>query len=88
MNKTEVVAQIARKTGFSADVCEKVIKAFEEQTGDALLGKLKGIQNNRTGMLASICEKTGLALADGEKAVAALEEVLGTGLSDKLRFFR
>jgi len=37
MNKTDVITEISRDTGISTDVCEKVIKAFEEKFGDALM---------------------------------------------------
>ena len=88
MNKTSVVRQVSEKSGIAADVCEKVLNAFEEQSGDALIGKLKGAKNNRADMLAGISEKTGFALDYCERVVFALEDVIGTGLSDKLKFFK
>lgn len=87
MNKADVVTQVSTKTGIAADICEKVIKAFEEQSGEALIGKFKGGKNNRADMVAGISEKTGLTLEDCEKVLTAFEEVIGTGLSDKLRLF-
>lgn len=88
MNKTDVVERISKKTGISADICEKVVKAFEEQSGDALANKLKGVKNNRADILAGISEKTGISSEDCEKALTAFEEVIGSGLSDKLKFFK
>ena len=88
MNKTEIVTQVSGKSGIAADICEKVIKAFEEQSGDALIGKFKGVKNNRTDVVEGIAEKTGLALEDCEKVMAAFEEVFGSGLSDKLKLFK
>ena len=88
MNKTDVITKVSQKSGIAADICEKVVKAFEDQAGDALIGKFKGDKNNRADMLAGITEKTGLALEDCEKVLTAFEEVFGTGLSDKLKFFK
>lgn len=88
MNKTDVVTQVSQKTGIPADICEKVIKAFEEQSGDALISKFKGIKNNHADMLTGITSKTGFASEDCEKILAAIEAVIGTGLSDKLKFFK
>jgi len=88
MNKTDVVTQTSQKSGISADICEKVIKAFEEQSGDALIGKFRGVKNNRADMVAGIAEKTGLVLEDCEKVLTAFEEVAGKGLADKLKFFK
>lgn len=88
MNKADVITKVSEKSGIATDVCEKVIKAFEEQSGDALIGKFKGIKNNRNGMVAGITEKTGLALDDCEKVLTAFEEVFGAGLSNKLKLFK
>lgn len=84
MNKTEVVNQVSQKSENAPEICEKVIKAFEKQSEEALIGKFKGIKNNRTDIVTGISEKTGLASAECDKVITAFEEVLGTGLSDKL----
>lgn len=88
MNKTDVVNQVSQKSGAAVDVCEKIMKAFEDQAGDALIGKFKGIKNNRADMVAGIAEKTGFELEECEKVLTAFEEVFDAGLSDKLRFFK
>lgn len=88
MNKTDVVNQVSKNTGYTADICEKVINAFEEQAGDALIDKFRGIKNNRIDMVAGISTKTDIALEDCEKIITAFEDVLNTGLSDKLKFFK
>lgn len=88
MNKTDVVTQVSQKTGFTAEVCGKVIKAFEEQSGHALENKLRGIKNSQTDIAAAISEKNDIAREDCEKIIAALDEVLNAGLSGKLKFFK
>lgn len=88
MNKTDVVNQIAQKTGFPVDICEKAVKAFEDASGDALIGKLTGNTNNRADLLNGIAEKAGIGLEEGAKLLDALEAVLGSGLSDKLKFIK
>lgn len=86
MNKTDVVTQVSQNSGISSDICEKVIKAFEEQSGDALIGKFKGIKNNRSNIVEGISEKTGLPLEECDKVLATFEKVFGMGLSNKLSF--
>jgi len=88
MNKTDVVNQVSQKSKTSAEICEKIIKAFEEQSGDALIGRFKGIKNNRADMIAGISEKTGFSLEECDKVLTTFEEVFDTRLSDKLRFFK
>ena len=88
MNKTDVIRQVSEKTGIESNVCETVIKAFEEQTGDALVGKFKGIKTNHADMLAGISGRTGVRGEDCEKVLTALEGVLGAGISEKLNFFK
>jgi hypothetical protein len=43
MNKADVISKVSEKTGIAPDACEKVIKAFEEQAGDILGAKIKGL---------------------------------------------
>lgn len=88
MNKTDVITQVSQKTGFSTDICEKAVKAFEDQSSDALLSKLKGNKNNRADLLAGIVEKSGLSTEDGETILTTLEEIIAGGLSDKLKIFK
>lgn len=86
MDKRDVIAQVSQKSGIAAELCGKVVKAFEKQSGEAIINKFKGIPNNRASILAGISEKTGLAAEDCEKALSALEEVVGAELSGKLTF--
>jgi hypothetical protein len=46
MNKADVLSKVSEKTGIDSAICEKVIEAFEEQAGDALMEKIKGTQTN------------------------------------------
>jgi len=88
MNKTDVIAKVSEKSGVSSDICEKIIKAFQQQAGDALVNKFKGVGNNRADILAGISEKTGLSLEDCEKVMTAFDETVDTGLTNKLKFFK
>jgi Bacterial DNA-binding protein len=64
MNKTDVIRRVSEKTGIESNVCEKVIKAFEEQAGDALGAKLKGAETNQADILAGVSERTGVCSDD------------------------
>jgi nucleoid DNA-binding protein len=88
MNKTDVIRKVSEQSGIESNVCEKVIKAFEEQAGDVLAGKLKGEETNQANIPASISERTGISAGDCEKVLAALEGVVRDGISDKLNIFR
>jgi hypothetical protein len=48
MNKTDVIRTVSEKAGIESNICEKVIKAFEEQAGDALVGTFKGTKTSQT----------------------------------------
>jgi hypothetical protein len=86
MNKADVVRKVAEKTSIEPNSCEKIIKAFEEQAGDALAGKLKGIKTDHADLLVDISGKTGLSREDCEGGLTALEDVVSAGVSDKLGF--
>jgi len=88
MNKTEVIQKVSEKTGIESNVCERAIKAFEEQAGDTLAGKLKGMENKQADILAGISERTGISSENCEKVLSALEEVVRDGMSDKLNIFK
>ncbi|MCL2009353.1 MAG: hypothetical protein FWG71_02255 [Synergistaceae bacterium] len=88
MNKAGVVARVSQKSGIAVDVCEKVIDAFEEQFGDILLKKIKGVKSDLADVAESISQKTGLASPDCEKVLAAFKEVVGEGLVDRLKFWK
>jgi hypothetical protein len=88
MNKADVIQSVSEKTGIAPDLCEKVLKAFETQAGDALAAKLKGTGGDQTGMLARISQATGVPPADCERVLTAIEEVVKTGIADKLGFLK
>lgn len=88
MNKTDVIAKVSEKSGVAADVCEKLLKAFEEQAEAALADRFKGIKNNRADMMRGISERSGVVLEVCERVMTALEESLDSGLSDKLMFLK
>jgi hypothetical protein len=76
------------KTGIDSAICEKVIEAFEEQAGDALMEKIKGTQTNDSNVLANISAKTGVSSPDGDQILTALGGVVQEGISDKLSVFK
>ena len=88
MNKADVIRSVSEKSGVEPDACEKVIKAFEEQAGDALIEKFKGVKTDHADMLAGISGRTGIRSEDCDKVLTALGEVLNAGISDKLNFFK
>lgn len=88
MNETDVMASISEKTGIAADVCKKIVKAFEEQAEEAFIGRFKGHKNGHADMIAGISKKSSVAPEDCERVIAALDEALDRGLSDKLRFLK
>ena len=88
MNKADVVRTVSEKTDVAPDVCEKIIKALEEQAGGVLVAKLKGTGADQTGMLVRISQEAGGPSADCEKVLAATEDVVKSGIADKLGFFK
>lgn len=85
MNKTEVINKVAEKTGMEPSVCERIIKAFEQQTGETFAGKLTGIVTHHSGILAGVAERTGFRPDECQKVLSALEEVVKAGIFDKLK---
>jgi hypothetical protein len=88
MNKADVLSKVSEKTGIDSAICEKVIEAFEEQAGDALMEKIKGTQTNDSNVLANISAKTGVSSPDCDKILTALGGVVQEGISDKLSVFK
>jgi len=64
-----------------------VIKAFEEQAGDILGAKIKGLTADNTDILTGISERIGIGTEDCQKVLTALEAVVRDGISDKLGAF-
>jgi nucleoid DNA-binding protein len=88
MNNADVIRKVSETTGIESSVCEKIIKAFEEQAGDALAEKLKGTEASHANLPAGISETTGISSDDCEKVLTALEGVVRDGISDKLNIFK
>jgi hypothetical protein len=87
MNKTDVINKVSEQTGIAADACEKVIKAFEEQAGDILAAKIKGLTGESADILTGVSEKVGMGIEDCQKVLTALQGVVQEGISDKLGAF-
>jgi hypothetical protein len=88
MNKADVVRTVSEKTGVAPDVCDKIIRALEEQAGGVLAAKLKGAGAEQTDMLARISQEAGVPAADCEKVLAATDDVVKSGIADKLGVFK
>ena len=87
MNKTDVIRNVSEKTGIESNTCRKVIDAFEEHAGDALLEKFKGAKTDHADAMTHISARTGISREDCEKVLTALEDVMKAGVSDKLTSF-
>jgi len=87
VNKADVISKVSEKTGIAPDACEKVIKAFEEQAGDILGAKIKGLTADNADILTGMSERIGIGTEDCQKVLTALEAVVRDGLSDKLGAF-
>ncbi len=88
MNKADVIAKVAEKTGLPPSACEKVVDAFEEHAGEALIARLKGDQAKRAEWLAEVAGKAGVRSEDCEKVLASLEDVVKSGIYEKLNAFK
>ena len=84
MNKADVMRAVSEKTGIDAGTCEKVIKAFEQQAGDVLVAKFRGINSN---LVATISGRTGISPENCQKVLTSLEEVVGGGIVEKVSLF-
>ena len=84
MNKADVIQSVSEKTGVAPELCEKILKAFENEVGDTLASTLKGEGGEQSGMLSRIAQQTGASTADCDRVVAAAAEVVKAGIADKL----
>jgi hypothetical protein len=84
MNKADVIRTVSEKTGIDAGTCEKIIKAFEQQAGDVLVAKFKGINSS---LVAGISGRTGISPENCEKVLTSLQDVVGGGIIDKINLF-
>ena len=88
MNKADVIARVSEKTGLATSACEKVIDAFEEHAGEALVARLKGDRAKRAEWLAEVAAKSGASAQDCEKILGSLEDVVKSGIYEKLNAFK
>ena len=84
MNKADVIERVSEQTGVPPALCEKILKAFENELGDTLSATLKGQDGEQSGMLARISQQTGASEADCDRVVSTAAEVLKAGIADKL----
>jgi nucleoid DNA-binding protein len=84
MNKADVVQRVSERTGVAPELCEKILKAFENEVGDTLAATLQGQGGEQSGMLARISQQTGTSAADCDRVVSTAAEVVKAGIADKL----
>jgi len=84
MNKADVIQRVSEKTGVAPELCERILKAFESEVGDALAATLKGQGSEPSGMLARISQQTGASPEDCDRVVSTAAEVVKAGIADKL----
>jgi hypothetical protein len=88
MNKADVIRSVSEKTGIAPELCENVLKALEQQAGDALAAKLKGAGGDQVDMLERISQATGVPPADCQRVLDASGEVIKAGIGEKLGFLK
>jgi nucleoid DNA-binding protein len=88
MNKQDVVAAVAQKTGLPPDVCERVVNAIPAQSPGALASEFLGNKTRHAEIVAGIAARTGVSPEDCEKIVSTLESVVKTTVLDKLGFLK
>ncbi|RDJ00368.1 hypothetical protein DVT68_06090 [Dyella solisilvae] len=86
MNKTDVIRQVATRTGLPPALCEAALKAFEATCGDALTGAFTGQRHNHSHVVAEMVHRTGASAEDCAQLLKAFEQVLDEALRDKLGF--
>jgi nucleoid DNA-binding protein len=88
MNKQDVVAAVAQKTGLPPAICESVVNAIQEQAPGALASEFLGNKTRHAEIVAGIAARTGVSPEDCEKVVSTLESVVKTTVLDKLGFLK
>jgi hypothetical protein len=84
MNKADVIQRISEQTGLPPDLCETILKAFENEVGGTLSATLKGQGGEQSGMLARISRQTGASPEDCDRVVSTAAQVVKAGIADKL----
>ncbi|MGE0036429.1 MAG: hypothetical protein AB7S93_12400 [Xanthobacteraceae bacterium] len=84
MNKADVIQRVSEKTGVAPELCETILKAFENAVGNTLSATLKGQGGEQSGMLARVSQQTGASAADCDRVVSTAAEVVKAGIADKL----
>lgn len=87
MNNSEVIAAIVKATAQPEDICEKVVRAFEEISGSGIMGTLIGKSINLD-KIAEIASKSGVPESVCRSILQALEGVLKQEIKGKFSFFK
>ena len=70
MNKRELIGEVARRTGYTEEVCTHVLDTFEEVLGDAVSNKVKDASDLMSEAPGSVDEKQleelGIAIVKSE----------------------
>lgn len=87
MNNTEVVTQIAEKSGVDEGTCQQVLGQLEKTSGGDILGKLAGQKLDAEAIADKITGLIGVPKDICIKVINALNDVLSKGLLDKINPF-
>ncbi len=88
MNKTDMAREMAARTGWGIDACEKALKAFEDICGDVLTRRFKGIKHDHAYVVTEMAERTGQNEHECAQLMKAFEDVLDDALGRKLGLLR
>ena len=56
MNKQKLIEEVARRTGYTAEICEEVLDTFEQVLNDAVTNKVKDASETFRGNAAEALE--------------------------------
>lgn len=83
MNHTDVVSAVASKTGLSPELCNTVIKSFEDVVGLQILTKMGKKDLVTEELLGKVVSSSGASQEDSRAILTALNETLSEGISKK-----
>lgn len=88
MNNSEVVAQVAEKSGVDEGTCSSILKQVEEVSGASVLGAVTGKGIDAEAIAEMITAKINLPKDIIIKVINALNDVLSKGVLDKINPFK
>lgn len=83
MNHTDVINELVAITNYEPETCEAVLKAFEEESGGVVMGKLFGKKFDLETIGEKITQRAGVSIEVCKNIMTAFEQVLEKGLNKK-----